>query len=62
VEQNQPSAGGFYPLYLSSLGKGKIVGCDFCACDAMPDKLQSATQNRFMIRCVKWLVDEPIDQ
>jgi hypothetical protein len=50
----------FYPLYVSSLGKGKIIGCQFAPYMGMPQELQSATRHRFYIRCVKWLAGRPL--
>jgi hypothetical protein len=52
----------FYPLYVSQLGKGRIVGCQFPAWSAMPTALASATDSEFNLRCVLWLahrLDEP---
>src|SRR5207248_8869616 len=49
------SGGGdwtFYPLYISELGKGKIVGCQWPAWEAMPKDLASATDNSFNLRAV----------
>jgi RNA polymerase sigma factor (sigma-70 family) len=51
----------FYPLYVSTLGKGKIVNCAFTVWRPPPDDLQNATNGRFMIRCVKWLTNQPLD-
>jgi hypothetical protein len=45
----------FYPLYVSQLGKGRIVGCQFPAWSMMPKDLMSATDQEFNIRAVLWL-------
>ncbi len=45
----------FYPLYVSQLGKGRIVGCEFPAWSMMPKDLMSATDQEFNIRAVLWL-------
>jgi hypothetical protein len=45
----------FYPLYVSQLGKGRIVGCQFPAWSPTPKDLMSATDQEFNIRAVKWL-------
>ena len=45
----------FYPVYISQLGKGRIIGCQFPAWEPMPKSLMSATDNEFNLRCVQWL-------
>jgi hypothetical protein len=45
----------FYPLYISQLGKGRIVGCQFPAWSPTPTALTSATDGEFNLRCVLWL-------
>ena len=59
----QPIRAGYvaYPLYISTLGKGKIVNCAFTVWKPPPGDLQDATGGRFMIRCVKWLTNQPLD-
>jgi RNA polymerase sigma factor (sigma-70 family) len=56
-----PSKYNLYPLYVSTLGKGKIVNCAFTVWKPPPSDLQNATGGRFMIRCVKWLTNQPLD-
>jgi hypothetical protein len=48
----------FYPLYVSQLGKGRIVGCQFPAWTPMPKDLMAATDQQFNIRAVKWLAHQ----
>jgi len=45
----------FYPLYVSQLGKGRIVGCQFPAWEGTPKDLMAATDGEFNLRCVLWL-------
>jgi hypothetical protein len=49
----------FYPLYISQLGKGRIVGCSFT--EPVPAELNAATGGKFTCRCVKWLAGRPLD-
>ena len=52
-----------YPLYISQLGKGRIIGCQFPAWEPTPKSLMAATNNDFNLRCVLWLahrLDEPL--
>jgi hypothetical protein len=51
----------FYPIYISSLGKGKIVGCSFPSWTAVPKQLDTAVGGKFMVRCAKWLAGRPVD-
>jgi hypothetical protein len=46
-------------VYISGLGKGRIVSCNFWA--ETPPEIQEATHNRFTARAVKWLADRPLD-
>jgi hypothetical protein len=48
----------FYPLYVSQLGKGRIVGCQFPAWTPTPKDLMAATDQQFNIRAVKWLAHQ----
>jgi beta-lactamase regulating signal transducer with metallopeptidase domain len=45
----------FYPLYLSQLGKGRIVGCSFVGYAEAPADLERAASGKFTVRCVTWL-------
>ena len=56
-----PAQYRFYPLFIGSLGKGKILSCAFTVWKPVPSDLQDATGGRFMIRCVKWLTNQPLD-
>ncbi len=44
----------FYPLYVSQLGKGRIVGIGFAHYEPTPDDLEFATKDQFFIRCIQW--------
>jgi hypothetical protein len=45
----------FHPIYLSRLGKGKIVGCSFPAFRQLPPSLNRAVGGDFLLRCVAWV-------
>jgi hypothetical protein len=49
----------FCPLYVSQLGKGRIVGCSFS--EPVPAELNAATGGKFTVRCVKWLAGREIN-
>jgi len=44
-----------YPLYISQLGKGRIVGIGFTQGQAVPKELEAAHHGRFYIHCLQWL-------
>jgi len=44
-----------YPLYVSQLGRGRIVGIGYSVGQAMPPELNEANHGRFYIHCVQWL-------
>ncbi|MGD0464337.1 MAG: hypothetical protein ABSB74_17780 [Tepidisphaeraceae bacterium] len=46
-----------YPLYISQLGRGRIVGIGFSQTrdTDMPAELEAANNGRFYIHCVQWL-------
>jgi hypothetical protein len=50
-----------YPLYISQLGKGKIVGIGFTQGRDVPEELDAANQGRFYIHCVQWLANKPLN-
>jgi hypothetical protein len=50
-----------YPLYISQLGKGKIVGIGFTQTRDVPEALDAANNNRFYIHCVQWLANKPLN-
>jgi RNA polymerase sigma factor (sigma-70 family) len=47
-----------YPMYLSQLGKGLIVNCQW---DSIPAPLVDLTHGRFYIRCCEYLAHRPLD-
>jgi RNA polymerase sigma factor (sigma-70 family) len=51
----------FYPVYVSQLGKGKIVGCSFSGSQPAPADLNAAAGGKFTVRCVKWLAGRAFD-
>jgi RNA polymerase sigma factor (sigma-70 family) len=55
------SAGSeFYPLYVSQLGQGRIVGIEFAQYRSLPSALDAANHGRFYIHCVQWLANKPV--
>jgi len=50
----------FYPLYVSQLGKGRIIGIGFAHYVDTPAELQAAHKDRFFIHCVQWLANRPL--
>ncbi len=50
-----------YPLYISQLGKGRIVGVGFSQGRDVPEALDAANQGRFYIHCAQWLVGKPLN-
>jgi hypothetical protein len=54
-------AAEFYPLTVSQLGKGRIVTIGFAFYQPVPQDLQTAHKNRFLIHCVQWLANRPLD-
>jgi hypothetical protein len=49
-----------YPLYISQLGKGKIVGIGYTQGNEIPPELESANHDKFYIHCVQWLAGKPL--
>jgi hypothetical protein len=49
----------FYPIYTSSLGKGRIVGCSFPAFRQLEPAFDRAVGGKFILRCVQWLAERP---
>jgi len=49
-----------YPLYISQLGRGKIVGVGFAQNAGVPEILELAHRGRFYIHCVQWLAGQPL--
>jgi hypothetical protein len=47
----------FCPLFVSEIGKGKVVACQW---DGPPKALIKASENRFYIHCCQWLANRPI--
>jgi RNA polymerase sigma factor (sigma-70 family) len=56
---NSPE-GALYPLFISHLGKGTIVSCNFPAWSPVPAALDGATNGKFLARCVRWLGNRPL--
>jgi RNA polymerase sigma factor (sigma-70 family) len=50
-----------FPLFISQLGEGRIVGCSFPHSQPIPPELNAATGGKFTVRCVKWLAGEKLD-
>jgi hypothetical protein len=50
-----------YPLYISQLGRGRIVGIGFTQGREVPEELEAAHHGRFYIHCVQWLAGKPLD-
>jgi RNA polymerase sigma factor (sigma-70 family) len=59
LSTNSPE-GAFYPLFVSHLGKGTIVSCNFPAWSPVPAALDEATNGQFLVRCVRWLGNRPL--
>jgi len=59
LSTNSPE-GAFYPLFISHLGKGTIVSCNFPAWSPVPAALDGATNGQFLARCVRWLGNRPL--
>jgi len=52
----------FYPIYLSKLGKGKIISVQYAPWHrATPPPAQLAPKSTLFLRCVRWLVDRPVE-
>jgi hypothetical protein len=49
-----------YPLYISQLGRGKIVGIGYTQGKEIPPELEAANHDRFYIHCVQWLAGKPL--
>jgi hypothetical protein len=52
-----PDAKIFCPLFISEIGKGKVIACQW---DGPPKALTKASENRFHIHCCQWLANRPI--
>jgi hypothetical protein len=50
-----------YPLYISQLGQGRIVGVGFTQGQDVPADLDAAHNHRFYIHCVEWLAGKPLN-
>jgi hypothetical protein len=50
-----------YPLYVSQLGQGRIVGIGFTQGQDVPAELDEANHHRFYIHCVQWLAGKPLN-
>ena len=49
-----------YPLYVSQLGQGRIVGIGYTQGRDVPPELEAAHHGRFYIHCVEWLAGKPL--
>jgi hypothetical protein len=49
-----------YPLYITQLGRGKIVGIGFSQIDPTPEILEQAHHGKFYLHCVEWLAGRPL--
>jgi hypothetical protein len=49
-----PQEWPFYPLYVSSLGKGRIVVCSMAGMTETPRELLDATDGKFVVRAITW--------
>ena len=54
-EKKKEAGMSFAPLYISQIGKGKIVGIGWAAWVAIPEEIDLATDGRFYERCALWL-------
>jgi hypothetical protein len=50
-----------YPLYVSQLGQGRIVGIGYTQGRDVPPELEAAHHGRFYIHCVEWLAGKPLN-
>jgi hypothetical protein len=49
-----------YPLYISQLGKGRIVGIGFTQGQPVPSELEAAHHGKFYIHCIEWLAGKAL--
>lgn len=49
-----PDEWSFYPLYVSALGRGRIVVCSMAGFTETPPELRAATDNRFVLNAIAW--------
>ncbi len=47
----------FCPLFISHIGKGRVVACQF---ESIPRAIVKASKGRFYINCCQWLAHRPI--
>ena len=50
-----------YPLYITQLGRGRIVGIGYSVGQPIPSVLEEANHGRFYIHCVQWLSGNPLN-
>jgi hypothetical protein len=55
-----PEEWPFYPLYVSSLGKGRIVVCSMAGMTETPQELLAATEGKFVVRAITWAARRPL--
>jgi hypothetical protein len=52
----------FYPVYVSKLGKGRIISVQYAPWHrATVPPPQLGPRSNFFVRCVRWLVDRPVE-
>ncbi len=56
-----PANYAFYPITITTLGKGTIVNCNFLSVQAVPTDLQNATNQKFLKRSIEWLAGRPLN-
>ena len=50
----------FHPLYVYTLGKGRVVMCAFAGFKPMSTELQAANGGKFMVRAARWAAGEEL--
>jgi hypothetical protein len=50
----------YYPVYISSLGKGKLICYQYAAFGAPSVELRDTNRARFLRRCVRWLAGRAV--
>jgi RNA polymerase sigma factor (sigma-70 family) len=56
-----PSTYRFFPVIVRRLGKGRIVNCQFTSWEPVRDDLQIPTGGRFVVHCIEWLANQPLN-
>jgi hypothetical protein len=50
-----------YPVYTSSLGKGKLICYQYAAFGNPSPELRDGARAQFLRRCVRWLANRPVE-